>query len=63
MMALHDKESFNAPEGWRTKDVSESPHLTEFSALWKNLRTTYQNELTQLAFVTIPEEKEFFPIF
>ncbi|MDD4437722.1 MAG: nucleotidyl transferase AbiEii/AbiGii toxin family protein [Tissierellia bacterium] len=57
-LLVHDKEAFDTPEGWRTKNISESPLASDFSALWENLRTTYQNELVQLAFVAIPEEKE-----
>ena len=54
----HDKESFNTPEGWRTKGVLESPLTTNFPSLWESLRIVYQNELAQLTFVAAPEEKE-----
>jgi predicted nucleotidyltransferase component of viral defense system len=57
-LLVHDKEAFDTPEGWRTKDIAESPLITSFPVLWENLRTVYRNELTQLAFVAIPEEKE-----
>lgn len=56
-LLAHDKEAFDTPEGWRTKDIEESPLVTSFPALWENLRTVYRNELAQLAFVPIPEEK------
>jgi predicted nucleotidyltransferase component of viral defense system len=57
-LLAHDKEAFDTPEGWQTKEITESPLITSFPALWESLRTTYRNELTQLAFVAIPEEKE-----
>ena len=53
-----NKEAFDTPVGWRTKEIAESPLVFSLSALWENLRTVYQNELTQLAFVAIPEEKD-----
>ena len=31
--------------------------ITDFSNLWTNLRSTYQNELIPLAFSEIPNEK------
>ncbi|MDR1583041.1 MAG: nucleotidyl transferase AbiEii/AbiGii toxin family protein [Prevotellaceae bacterium] len=57
-LLAHDKEAFDTPEGWRTKDIAESPLITSFPVLWENLRTTYQNELSALAFSEMPKEKE-----
>lgn len=57
-LLAHDKEAFDTPEGWQTKTVSESPLITDFPTLWESLRTTYQSELSQLAFTAIPDEKE-----
>jgi hypothetical protein len=48
---------FDRPIGWQTKTIAESPLSTTFSALWDTLRSTYQMELSQLAFGTIPDEK------
>jgi hypothetical protein len=59
----HDKEAFDTPEGWRIKEISDSPLVDDFLALWTGLRTTYQNELSQLAFVEIPDEKDVFRSF
>jgi predicted nucleotidyltransferase component of viral defense system len=53
----HDQTEFDEPHGWQTKIITESPLLTDFAAVWKNLRTTYQNELSNLAFAEIPNEK------
>ena len=52
----HDKQEFDEPQGWQTKSVNDSPLITDFPALWANLRSTYQNELTPLAFSEIPNE-------
>ncbi|KAA6347362.1 hypothetical protein EZS27_005162 [termite gut metagenome] len=57
-LLVHDKFKFDSPEGWQTKKITESPLITIFPTLWKNLRTVYQNELSTLAFAEIPEEKE-----
>lgn len=59
----HDKEAFDTPEGWRIKEISDSPLVDDFLALWTGLRTTYQNELSQLVFVEIPDEKDVFRSF
>ena len=52
----YDKQEFDEPQGWQTKEVKDSPLITDFSNLWKNMRTIYQNELTPLAFSEIPNE-------
>lgn len=57
-LLAHDKEAFDDPKGWQTKDIAESPLVMGFPILWDSLRTTYQNELSQLTFVPMPEEKE-----
>jgi len=53
----HDQREFDEPQGWQTKAISESPLILDFSALWSGLRSTYQNELTNLAFSKIPDEQ------
>ncbi len=62
-LLAHDKEAFDTPEDWRIKDLTESPLIVSLPALWEGLRTSYQNELTQLAFTEIPNEKEIFTSF
>ena len=62
-LLAHDKNAFDTPEGWRLKEISESPLVKNFPALWVSLRTIYQNELSQLAFVKIPDEKEVYNSF
>jgi predicted nucleotidyltransferase component of viral defense system len=53
----HDQEEFDEPEGWQTKTVNDSPLVKDFPNLWASLRSTYQNELTPLAYSEIPDEK------
>lgn len=53
----HDKQEFDEPQDWQTKSINDSPLISDFPNLWKNLRSTYQNELTPLAFSEIPNEK------
>jgi len=56
-LLIHDQQEFDKPAGWQTKTVKESSLFTEFSTLWAGLSSTYQNELTPLAFSEIPDEK------
>ena len=56
-LLIHDQQEFNIPTGWQTKTVKDSPLLTEFPTLWTGLSSTYQSELTPLAFSEIPDEK------
>ena len=57
-LMLHDQRAFDIPTGWQAKQVCDSPLITGFFSLWEKLRGTYQNELSQLAFSAIPDEKE-----
>ncbi|MDZ4147725.1 MAG: nucleotidyl transferase AbiEii/AbiGii toxin family protein [Flavobacteriaceae bacterium] len=54
----HDREMFEEPKGWQTKSISESPLVTDFSTLWKQLKEKYQTELSALAYRPIPDEKD-----
>jgi hypothetical protein len=54
----HDRVIFKEPEGWHTKSISESPLLTDFSAIWKQLKEKYQTELSALAYRPIPNEAD-----
>ena len=56
-LLVHDQQEFDRPKGWQTKIIKDSPLFTEFPVLWTNLSSTYQNELTPLAFSEIPDEK------
>jgi predicted nucleotidyltransferase component of viral defense system len=54
----HDQQTFETPSGWQGKLVEQSPLKTDFSAFWNKLKDTYRSELPQLAFSSIPDEKE-----
>lgn len=56
-LLAHDQQAFDAPQGWQTKTITDSPLVKEFPNLWASLRSTYRNELTPLAFSKIPDEK------
>ena len=56
-LLIHDQQEFDDPQGWQTKTIKDSPLITDFSNLWANLRSIYQNELTPLAFSDICNEK------
>ena len=53
----HDQHEFDEPKGWQTKIFAESPLVTNFLKIWDNMKATYQNEVTHLAFVAIPNER------
>ncbi len=54
----HDQQTFDMPLGWQGKLVEKSPLITDFPSLWDKLKDTYRNELSQLAFSAIPDEKD-----
>jgi predicted nucleotidyltransferase component of viral defense system len=54
----HDRKVFDEPKGWHHKTIEDSPLLTNFDILWDTLKLTYSKELSMLAYITIPEEKE-----
>lgn len=53
----HDREIFDEPTGWKNKSVAASPLLTDFEAIWKQLKKVYKTELAALAYTAIPDEK------
>ncbi|MCK6612438.1 MAG: nucleotidyl transferase AbiEii/AbiGii toxin family protein [Bacteroidia bacterium] len=54
----HDREMFEEPTGWQTKEITESPLVNDFSNLWQQLKEKYQTELSALAYRPIPDEKD-----
>lgn len=54
----HDKEIFDEPEGWKTKEVKESPLVDDFDTIWKQVKAKYSTELSALAYKDIPIEKD-----
>jgi hypothetical protein len=53
----HDRAMFEEPKGWQNKLIAESPLVTDFSTIWKQLKIKYQTELSALAYRTIPDEE------
>lgn len=62
-LLAHDKQEFDTPENWREKEITQSPLVTDFSALWNSLEDIYLSELPKLAFVAVPNEKEIAEVF
>ncbi|GAB6283565.1 MAG: hypothetical protein STSR0008_23420 [Ignavibacterium sp.] len=54
----HDKEIFDEPENWQSKQLTESTLITDFTNLWQQLKETYKTELSVLAFSKIPGEEK-----
>lgn len=54
----HDRAMFEEPQGWQSKSVAESPLITNFESVWKQLKEKYQTELTALAYRPIPNEQD-----
>lgn len=57
ILYAHDQQIFDMPFNWQIKTIEQSPLLNDFSSLWKKLKETYRNELSQLAFTQIPDEE------
>lgn len=57
-MLMYLQATFDNPKGWNTMDIEQSPLLSDFSALWANLKTTYMKELPAIAFSDIPDAEE-----
>jgi len=52
----HDKELFDEPDNWQSKQLIESPLITDFTKIWQQLKETYKTELSALALTEIPDE-------
>jgi predicted nucleotidyltransferase component of viral defense system len=62
-LLVHDKQAFDTPENWNEKEITQSPLVSDFPALWNFLKDVYWVELPQLAFVPIPVENEAAKVF
>ena len=62
-LLAHDKQAFDTPENWIEKEITQSPLITDFPELWNFLKDVYLSELSKLAFVPIPDEKEIAKVF
>lgn len=54
----HDQQEFEKPVGWQGKTMSDSPLLTDFYTVWKDLKSLYLRELPDLAYQEIPSAEE-----
>lgn len=54
----HDKEMFTKPDGWQTKQVSESPLIADLASSWEGLSEKYRQDLPPLAYSAIPAVSE-----
>jgi predicted nucleotidyltransferase component of viral defense system len=52
----HDRQIFDEPVGWQSKQIIDSPLVNDFDKLWAQLKFTYQTELSAYAYRTIPNE-------
>lgn len=53
----HDRDIFDQPVGWSKNKIHESPLITDFENIWKQLRDDYKRELSALAYTPIPDER------
>ena len=51
----HDRQSFDKPEGWRSRRLEQSPLITDLPQVWDSLRSVYLSELPDLAYRAVPE--------
>lgn len=56
----HDRQQFTTPTGWQNHPLSDSPLLRDIETVWEMLQPVYKNELTGLAYTSIPEPHEIF---
>lgn len=54
----HDREMFAKPDGWQTRQVIESPLISNLAEFWEKLSSKYEQELTSLAYSQIPKSIE-----
>lgn len=59
----HDKEIFDEPTNWRSKQLNDSLLITDFQSIWHKLKEKYNTELSALAFSDIPSEEEISKTF
>lgn len=50
----HDRQTFQKPDGWQNRDITESPLINDFQNVWKRLQSTYLRELPELSYKEIP---------
>lgn len=56
IILIHDREMFEEPRGWQTKQLEDSPLINDFSKIWEQIKAKYQTELSAFAYRAIPDE-------
>ena len=51
------QQRFDKPEGWRNRNLMDSPLLKDFHSVWNTLSKVYSRELPDLAYKEIPSSK------
>lgn len=51
----HDRLQFKEPKGWQHRPLSASPLLNNLEMVWRSLSKNYQDELSGLAYASIPD--------
>lgn len=54
----HDRGIFDQPVGWAKSNIHESPLITDFENIWRQLKDVYKRELSALAYTPIPDERQ-----
>ncbi len=54
----HDRQIFDEPFGWQSKQILDSPLVNDFDNVWGQLKIIYQTELSAYAYRPIPNEAE-----
>jgi len=54
----HDKQVFDVPKDWNSKEIQDSPLCSNFEMMWNQLKDTYSRELSALAYNQIPNERD-----
>lgn len=50
-----DQARFNEPNGWQNRTIAESPLITNTNVVWEELKSVYEQELPELAYLAVPE--------
>ncbi len=53
-----DQARFDDPEGWKSREIADSPLIKDFTQLWQSIKHTYLRELPDLAYRDIPTATE-----
>lgn len=59
----YDKTWVKYPPNYKAMEISEAPLLNQFSAIWKELETTYTTNLSVIAYGAIPSSSDIIRAF